>query len=69
MEKGFKFQLDVCNGCQNVLIMSLNVSDIAILNIHGVDYHFITSEFVKTETINLMQNMDFTLKKAGNYKA
>ena len=40
--------------------MSLNVSDIPNLNILGADYHFITSGFVKTETINLMQNMDLT---------
>ena len=39
LDKGFKFQSDVCNGCHDVLMMSMNLCDIAILNIHGVDYH------------------------------
>ena len=38
LDKGFKFQPDVCNGCHDILMMSLNLSGIAILSIHGVDY-------------------------------
>ena len=38
LDKGFKFPPDVCNGCHDILMMSLNLSGIAILNIHGVDY-------------------------------
>ena len=29
----FKFQPNVCNRCHNLLMMSVNLSDIAILNI------------------------------------
>ena len=29
----FKFQPDVCNSCHDLLVMSINLSDIAILNI------------------------------------
>ena len=35
----FKFQLNVCNRCHDLLIMSVNLRDIAILNIKGSDYH------------------------------
>ena len=35
----FKFQLNVCNRCHDLLIMSVNLRDIAILNIKGFDYH------------------------------
>ena len=35
--KGFKFQLDVYNRCHDVLLMSANLDDIAILNIRGAD--------------------------------
>ena len=38
LEGGFKFQLDVYNRCHNVLMMSMNLSNIAISNIHDVDY-------------------------------
>ena len=38
LDKSFKFQTYVCNWCHNLLMMSLNLDDIAILSIHGVDY-------------------------------
>ena len=38
LAKEFRFQTDVCNGCHNLLMMPMNLSDIAILNIKGVDY-------------------------------
>ena len=37
LDKGFKFQPDVCNGCHDVLMMSMNLNNTAILNVHGVD--------------------------------
>ena len=37
-DKVLKFQLDVYNGCHDVLMMSINLNNIAILNIRGVDY-------------------------------
>ena len=42
--KGFKFQPNVCNSCHDLLMMSVNLSDIAILNIKGSDYWCIISE-------------------------
>ena len=38
LDKRFRFQLYVCNGCHDVLMMSINFDDIAILNIHSFDY-------------------------------
>ena len=35
-------------------MMSVNLSDIAILNIKGFDYRFIISLICKNEAINLM---------------
>ena len=40
----------------------MNLSDIAILNIKGSDYHCIISGICKNEAINLMQNTDLTEK-------
>ena len=48
-------------------MMSINLSDIAILNIKGSDYRCIISLISKNEAINLMQNADLT-KKAEYYK-
>ena len=38
LDKGFKFQLDVCNGCHDLLTMSMNLSNIGTLDINGTDY-------------------------------
>ena len=63
----FKFQSNVCNKCYELLMMSMNLSDIAILNIKDSNYRCIISLISKNETINLMQNVDLT-KKAEHYK-
>ena len=34
----FKFQPNVCKRCHDLLMMSINLSDIVILNIKGSDY-------------------------------
>ena len=36
---GFKFQDSVCNGCHDLVMLCLSISDIAIITIEGVDYH------------------------------
>ena len=51
----------------------INLSDIAILNINGSDYHCIISLMRNNEAINLLQNADLTEKKelhkkVENYK-
>ena len=43
LNKGFKFQPNICNRCHDLLMMSMNVSGIAILNIKGSDYCCIIS--------------------------
>ena len=58
----FKFQPNDCNKCHDLLTMYMNLSDTAILNIKGSDYHCIISLIGKTEAINLMQNADLTEK-------
>ena len=58
----FKFQPNVCNRCHDLLLMSINLSNIAILNIKGSDYHCIIRLIRKNEAINVMQNADLTKK-------
>ena len=57
----FKFQPNVCHR-SHYLLMSVNLSDIVILNIKGSDYHCIVSLIRKNESINLLQNADLTEK-------
>ena len=37
-------------------MLCLNISDIAIVTVKGVDYHCILYEITKSETIHLLEN-------------
>ena len=57
LDKGFKFQRYVSNKCHDLLIMSMNLNDIAILtilNMKDSDYRCIITRITKSEAINLM---------------
>ena len=43
LNKEFKFQPNACNGCHDLLMMPMNLSDIAILSIKSADYYGIIS--------------------------
>ena len=58
----FEFQTNVCNRCHDLLMMFINLSDIAILNIKGSDYPCIISLISKNETIKLSKIADLTEK-------
>ena len=60
LNKGYEFPTNVHNGCYDWLMMSMNLSNIAILNIKSDDYCCIISKIRKSEAINLMQNIDLT---------
>ena len=47
-------------------MISMNLSDIAILNIKGSGYRCIISRISKSEAINLMQNTDLIEKVKQN---
>ena len=48
LNKGFKFQSYVCNRCHD-LLMSMNLSNIYILNIKNADYYCIISGINKVK--------------------
>ena len=65
LDKGFKFQPYVCNGCQDLLKMSINVKDFAVFNIRGVDYCCNIYGISKCDAINILHNADSNEK--GEY--
>ena len=67
LDKSSKFQLAVCNRFHDVLMMSMNLNNIATLSTHGVVYHCIIGGTSKREAINLPQNVDLS-KKVDHYK-
>ena len=46
--KGFIFQAYVCNSCHDLLMVSMDHSDIAILNINNAEYRCIISGISKS---------------------
>ena len=46
----------------NQMSVSMDLSDIAILNIHGANYCCIISRISKSEAINLLKKVDLTEK-------
>ena len=62
LKKRFKFQPYESSRCHGLLIMSINLSDIAILKIKDADYLCIVTGISKIEAINLMKNIDLTEK-------
>ena len=63
LNNSFKFQPNVCNRCHNLLMISMNLSDIAILNIKGSDYRCIISLISKYKVTNPMQNAKWIEKR------
>ena len=60
--KYFQFQPNVCNRCHDLLMMSINLSSVAILNIKVSDCRCIVSGISKSEATNLMQNANLSKK-------
>ena len=41
---GFKYEDSVCNDCHNLTMLCLNISDIAMITIEGVDYRCVIDD-------------------------
>ena len=53
---GLKFQTSVCNGCHDLTMLCINISDIAIITVKVVDYHCIIHDISESEAIHLLKN-------------
>ena len=67
LKQGFKFQPNVSNRCHDLLMTSMNLSDITILKIKNLDYRCIITGIRKREAIKLLQYIDLT-EKVEHYK-
>ena len=53
---GFKFRDYVCNGCHDLTMLSVNISDIAIIIFKGIGYRCIFYDINKSEAIISLEN-------------
>ena len=63
LNKGSKFQPNICNRCYDLSMISMNLSIIAVLNIEEFGYCCIISRISKNEAIKLMQNVALSKKR------
>ena len=61
--RGFKFQHSICNGCNDLAMLNVNISDIGTITTEGADYRCIIYDISKSETINLLNN--YVLEDCG----
>ena len=52
---GFKLQDYACNSCHDLVMMCVNISDIANIMVKGVEYCCIFHGISKSEAINLLK--------------
>ena len=53
---GFNFQDYVCNGCHDLTMLSVNISNIATITVKNVDYRCIIDSISKSQAIHLLEN-------------
>ena len=53
---GFEFLETVCNSCHDLTMLSVNISDIAIIIVNNVDYPCIIQNISKSEALKLSKN-------------
>ena len=56
LNQGFKFQGYVCNGCHDLTMLCLNISNITNITVKNVDYRYIIHNISKSQAINLLKN-------------
>ena len=62
--QGFEFQDSACNGCHDLSMLIVSISDIAVITIKNVDYNCIVHNISKSEVIDLLENFVIV----GTYK-
>ena len=56
------------NGWHEILIVSINLNDIAILNISGADYRCIINGIWKSDAVSLQQNANLLEERGVLWK-
>ena len=49
----FKFQNSLCNGCHDLTMLRVDITNIVVITVKGVGYRCIIHDITKSEAINL----------------
>ena len=65
LDKNFKYEPYLCNGCHDLMQKAMNFNDIAFVSIKGNDYRIHFWYMSKDDAISIMNNSDLN-EKAGS---
>ena len=68
LDKWFKFQAYICNRSYEILMLSTNFNDGAILIINDTDYRCYFTKISKLDPLNLLKKLWFDQQKMNNIK-
>ena len=59
LDKDFKYEPHLCNGCHDLMQKAMNFNDVAIVSVKESDYKIHSWYMSKDDAINIMKNSDF----------
>ena len=58
LDKGFKYEPYLCNGCHDLMQKAMNFNDVAFVSVKESDYRIHFWYMSKGDDINIMKNSD-----------
>ena len=63
LNKNFKYEPNLCNGCHGLMEKAMNFNDVTIVSIKGTNYRIDFWYTSKDDTINIMSNSNLNDKR------
>ena len=63
LDKGFRYEPYLCNGCHDLMQKAINFDDVANVSVKGSDYRIHFWYTSKDDAKNITKNSDLTKKK------
>ena len=67
LDKNFKYELYLCNGCHNLMQKAMNFNNVAIFSVKESDYRIHFWYMTKNDAINIMKNSNLNEVKKVDY--
>ena len=65
LDKGFKYETYLCNGCHDLVQKAMNFNDVAIDSVKGSDYSIHFWYMSKDDAINIMKSSNLNEKSTS----